>query len=74
MADFEIYEDFQQEWRWRMIADNGRIMADSAEGYDSASNAHRAVDRFLKIARKATIQNTIREIEGESDADNLREE
>jgi len=73
MAEFEIYEDYSQEWRWRMLADNGRIMADSAEGYDSETNAHRAVDRFLELARKATIETTIKDMEGESDVSDVGE-
>lgn len=41
---FEIYEDSRGEWRWRLVAENGEIVADSAEGYDSKSNAERAVE------------------------------
>jgi hypothetical protein len=29
----EIYKDRKGEWRWRAKAKNGRIVADSAEGY-----------------------------------------
>lgn len=38
MADgyvFDRYLDRKGEWRWRFKAPNGRIMADSAEGYSS---------------------------------------
>lgn len=30
---FEVYKDEANEWRWRFKATNGRIIADSAEGY-----------------------------------------
>lgn len=31
---FEVYQDAAGEWRWRLRSTaNGRIMADSAEGY-----------------------------------------
>jgi uncharacterized protein YegP (UPF0339 family) len=40
----QIYEDAAHLWRWRAVAENGRIIADGAEGYDSASNAARGVD------------------------------
>lgn len=43
-ARVDVYEDEQGEWRWRLVDGNGRIVADSAEGYDSASNAERALD------------------------------
>ena len=32
---FEIYQDSQNEWRWRLKASNGRTIADSGEGYSS---------------------------------------
>ena len=44
----EFYEDKAGEWRWRLIANNGRIIADSAEGYVSLSNAQRAWRRVIK--------------------------
>jgi uncharacterized protein YegP (UPF0339 family) len=39
----EIYKDKAGEFRWRRVARNGRIVADSGEGYVSATNAIRAV-------------------------------
>ncbi|MFO0202687.1 MAG: YegP family protein [Alphaproteobacteria bacterium] len=30
---YEIYKDKQGLWRWRVIARNGRIIAESGEGY-----------------------------------------
>lgn len=30
---FYIYIDNQGRWRWQLIANNGRIIADSAQGY-----------------------------------------
>ena len=30
---YEIYKDVQGYWRWRLKASNGRIIADSGEGY-----------------------------------------
>ena len=32
-AKLEIYRDRRGEWRWRLRASNGRIVADSGEGY-----------------------------------------
>lgn len=32
---FIVYQDAKKEWRWRLIARNGRVIADSAEGYDT---------------------------------------
>lgn len=35
----ELYRDGALQWRWRFIAANGRILADSAEGYKERADA-----------------------------------
>lgn len=30
---FELYKDSASHWRWRLRAQNGNVLADSAEGY-----------------------------------------
>jgi uncharacterized protein YegP (UPF0339 family) len=42
-AEFELYEDNAGEYRWRLVHDNGNVIADSGEGYASKSNAKRAM-------------------------------
>jgi uncharacterized protein len=38
---FHVYEDAKGEWRWNLKAANGRIIADSGEGYrDRADCLH----------------------------------
>lgn len=37
-----FYRDAAGEWRWRLKARNGRIVADSAEGYTRKDGAERA--------------------------------
>jgi uncharacterized protein YegP (UPF0339 family) len=44
-----------QQWRWRFIASNGRIIADSGEGYVSEYNATRAAQRMLELAASALV-------------------
>lgn len=39
---FHIYQDKRGEWRWRLKARNGRIVADSGEGYVTRGGALRA--------------------------------
>lgn len=46
---FEYYVDNAGEWRWRLIAANGRIIADSSEGYDSRANCRRAIKLVIKV-------------------------
>ena len=52
-ADFEIYEDNRDEYRWRLTASNGEIVATSGEGYASESGAEDAVDRVKRLAPDA---------------------
>ncbi|WP_336037458.1 YegP family protein [Halobacterium yunchengense] len=43
-ATFEVFEDAAGEYRWRLVHDNGNVVADSGEGYSSRHNAERAID------------------------------
>ena len=64
-AHFEIYKDTSGDWRWRLRARNGRIVADSAEGYASKRNAKAAVAATMLAvddvgAHAAAIQEVAR--------------
>lgn len=50
-ALFHFYKDTAGEWRWRFVASNGRIMADSGEGYKTKRGAVRAQARLTQIIR-----------------------
>ena len=50
----EFYEDARGEWRWRMKAGNGRIVANGGEGFSSKSAC---MDSFGKV--KAACQDTL---------------
>jgi uncharacterized protein YegP (UPF0339 family) len=52
-ATFEVYEDAGGQYRWRLVHDNGNVIADSGEGYDSKSNAKRAVESVRRTAGPA---------------------
>ncbi len=55
---FEIYEDQAGEHRWRLIAGNGRIIADGGEGYTRKDGAIKAVDRVKEAATRAPTLET----------------
>ena len=55
---FEIYTDTEGFWRWRLVAGNGRIVADSGEGYDNLSNVERAVSDLEAWVKVATTNAT----------------
>jgi len=42
----EFYRDASRQWRWRLRASNGRILADSSEGYHRLTSAKHAVKRI----------------------------
>lgn len=44
--EFRIFQDKRGDWRWRLVAVNGRTVADSGEGYSREDNARRAVKKI----------------------------
>lgn len=35
---YHVYKDASNEWRWRLKAQNGNIIADSGEGYSTKAD------------------------------------
>jgi len=52
---FEIYIDRANQWRWRMIAGNNRILGDSGEGYVNRGDCEAIVDWIKKNASAAQV-------------------
>ncbi len=52
---FVVFEDNADEFRWHLKAGNGKIIADSGEGYVSHQGAVNAAFRFKKIADSAKV-------------------
>ena len=44
---FIIYRDSKGEWRWNCFASNGKIIADSGEGYKRISSCRKTLDRMI---------------------------
>ena len=57
MWKFEIYQDRQGQFRWRLRAPNGQIIADSGEGYATRSNAKRAAENVRSRIAAAVIED-----------------
>lgn len=51
----QIYKDRKKEYRWRLLARNGQVVADSGEGYQRSSAARSAAKRMTEIAPAAVI-------------------
>jgi uncharacterized protein YegP (UPF0339 family) len=56
MAKFVIYADSGGHYRWRLVANNGEIIAASGESFHSKFNAMRAVENVKATAGAATIE------------------
>jgi len=54
MSKFVIFEDKKDEWRFRLKANNGKIIATS-EGYKKKGGAIGGAIAVMKVASHATI-------------------
>lgn len=54
---FFIYKDSSSNYRWRLKAANGDIVADSAEGYSSKQSCQNGID-LVKSAWNAPVEDT----------------
>lgn len=41
---FDLYLDVNRQWRWRLVASNGRIIATSGEGYFNKEDCLTAIN------------------------------
>lgn len=53
---FEIYKDASGEWRWRLVAKNNRIVADSGEGYKRKSAVKKIVLKIIESVSRQEIE------------------
>lgn len=51
----EVYTDSNNEWRFSVVASNGRIVADSGEGYKTKFFCMRNIHNLMKLLPSATI-------------------
>jgi len=54
---FEMYKDTAGEYRWRLRAPNGKIIADSGEGYEQKSGCKNGIASVKENVTKAIIQD-----------------
>jgi len=54
---FDLYKDTAGYWRWRLKATNGKIIADSGEGYANKSDAERGIV-LVKTSNTAPVKET----------------
>jgi uncharacterized protein YegP (UPF0339 family) len=54
-ATTPIYQDKAGEWRWRLVV-NGRIIAESGEGYKTSRGAATGFARTVALATTASVE------------------
>ena len=55
-ARFGVFQDSADEWRWRLVASNGNIIADSGEGYRSKQGVRRGIESVKRNAQRAEVE------------------
>ncbi|MFC7153902.1 YegP family protein [Halomarina halobia] len=56
-ASFEVYRDRAGRWRWRLVHDNGNIIADSGGSYASRYGAVQGVRSVKRNVPGATVES-----------------
>ncbi|USZ69097.1 YegP family protein [Halorussus salilacus] len=73
-AAFEVYEGRDGKWRWRLVHDNGNVVADSGQGYASKQSARKGIRSVKRNALGAPVEpvggDPERDVRSGSDAEN----
>jgi uncharacterized protein YegP (UPF0339 family) len=54
-AKFEVYKDGQGQYRWRLRARNGQVIATGGEGYSTKANAVGGIKAVQRDAPTAEV-------------------
>jgi uncharacterized protein len=57
VSKFQLYKDRKGEYRWRLRARNGEIIADSNEGYSSKASCKHGIDLVKEQAANAEVED-----------------
>jgi uncharacterized protein YegP (UPF0339 family) len=57
MAKFELYKSSNGEYRWRLKASNGQVIAPGGEGYSSRAAAQGGIDAVKRVAATAPVED-----------------
>ena len=53
---FIQYRDIGGQWRWRLVAANGKVIANSGEGYHNEADCNHAVALVMDTSRQTPYQ------------------
>jgi uncharacterized protein YegP (UPF0339 family) len=71
VTKFQLYKDRKGEYRWRLRARNGEIIADSNEGYSSKASCKHGIDLVREQAAGAAVED---QTERRAEADRTEKE
>ena len=54
---FHIYKDAAGEWRWRLKAANGKVLADSGEGYNTKQACKDGIDLVKAVSTAPVVDD-----------------
>jgi len=76
VTKFQLYKDRKGEYRWRLRARNGEIIADSNEGYSSKASCKHGIDLVREQAASAAVEDQTEEdpTERRAEADRTEKE
>jgi uncharacterized protein len=76
VSKFQIYKDRKGEYRWRLRARNGEIIADSNEGYSRKASCKHGIDLVREQAAGAAVEDQTEEdpTERRAEADRTEKE
>lgn len=57
MGKFQIFRDKSGEYRWRLRAANGQVIATSGEGYAAKADAAWGIEICKQLMPKATTED-----------------
>lgn len=55
---YVIYRDSKGEWRWRFVAPNNQIIAESSEGYINQSDCRHSIE-LMKRSNDAPVYRQV---------------
>lgn len=59
MAQFEVYRDNADKYRWRLRADNGHVVADSGQGHKRRTDCMNGIEHVREQAPGADIDDQV---------------
>lgn len=57
VAKFELYKSPNGEYRWRLKASNGQVIATGGEGYKTRAGAQGGIDAVKRAAASAPVED-----------------